>query len=334
MTTPISLPIFDLHCDLLSYLASVPGADVLKKEAIGCAYPHLKAGNVKWQVLAIYSTVESGSTNKAFAQSVKFTELLQGQPDKFKHFSSAAEMLQMKDAPQVGVIAAIENAAGFCEEHENLDDGLRKLENIMQNTGRIFYIGLTHHGENRFGGGNYSKAGLKADGRHLLEYLDGRQIALDLAHTSDALAHDVLDFTAKNNLDIPIIASHSNFRAVHNHVRNLPDEIVKEIIDRKGLIGINFLRAYVNNENPETLLSHFQYGLENGAASALGFGADFFYTKDFEDKSRFPLYFSAHEHAGKYPAILTELGKREMSEQQLDAISHQNVLNFMKNFWK
>jgi microsomal dipeptidase-like Zn-dependent dipeptidase len=334
MTTPISLPIFDLHCDLLSYLASVPGADVFKEDDIGCAYPHLKSGNVKWQVLAIYSTVESGSTNKAFAQSVKFTELLQGRPDKFKCFGSAAEMEQMKDAPQVGVIAAIENAAGFCEEEEKLDDGFRKLENIMQNTGRIFYIGITHHGENRFGGGNFSKAGLKDDGRHLLEYLNGRQIAIDLAHTSDALAHDVLDFTAKNNLNIPIIASHSNFRAVHNHVRNLPDEIVKEIIFRKGLIGINLLRAYVNTENPEALFDHFQYGLENGAASALAFGADFFYTKDFEDKSRIPLYFSAHENAGKYPVILTEMGKMRISQQQLDAISHLNVMDFIKRSWK
>ena len=62
-----------------------------------------------------------------------------------------------------------------------------------------------------------------------------------LSHTSDALAHDIFNHIDKHKLAVPVIASHSNFRSVSDHVRNLPDEIANEIVNRNGLIGMNFL---------------------------------------------------------------------------------------------
>ena len=125
------------------------------------------------------------------------------------------------------------------------------MERIIDNVGNLFYIGLTHHLENRFGGGNFSKAGLKDDGKALLDYLDNKQIAVDFSHTSDALAYDILEYISKKNLKIPILASHSNYRPNFDHPRNLPDDIAKEIINQKGLIGLNFVRAFVNNKHSE-----------------------------------------------------------------------------------
>ena len=71
----------------------------------------------------------------------------------------------------------------------------------------------------------------------LIDYLSDKKIAIDLAHTSDQLAHDIFNYTAQRNYKIPILASHSNFRSVYPNNRNLPDELVKELIARKGLIG-------------------------------------------------------------------------------------------------
>ena len=65
----------------------------------------------------------------------------------------------------MGVIASLENASNFCEEDMDLDEGFKNLEKIIENTKGIFYIGITHHHENRFGGGNFSEAGLKDDGK-------------------------------------------------------------------------------------------------------------------------------------------------------------------------
>ncbi len=71
---------------------------------------------------------------------------------------------------------------------------------------------MTHHGENRFGGGNSTGIGLKKDGEALLEYISEKKIAIDLSHTSDALAGDILNYIVKNKLGLSVLASHSNFR--------------------------------------------------------------------------------------------------------------------------
>jgi membrane dipeptidase len=323
-------PVFDLHCDLLSYMLEVPQADPSGDTDMGASVFYLQQGGVKLQVMAIYSDVRPGSSQKAQDQARIYRQLLQDYADYLLPVCRQQDLQQLATGSKIGAIAAIENAAGLCEEDEPLDRAFERLDMLEKTLGRIFYIGITHHTENRFGGGNYSAAGLKDDGKALLEYLHGRNIAIDLAHTSDTLAQGIFDFTAQRNLDIPIIASHSNFRGVWDHVRNLPDEFVQELIRRKGLIGINFLRAYVDDERPEALLEHFRYGLDTGAEDLLCFGADFFYTRDFPDKSRHPFYFAEHANAGKYPRILQQLADAGLTQLQLRKIAYENVQRYME----
>jgi len=323
----MNLQVIDLHCDLLSYLKN-PNASPLSNE-IGCKVPAMEQGNVKVQVMAIYSSTEKGSSHLRAQQSQIFRDLLMKYPDRLALCNDTASVKTNLASSKIGILAAIENASSFCEEDESLESGFKKLETLILNTERIFYIGLTHHGENRFGGCNTTKAGLKEDGEILLEYISGRKIAIDLSHTSDALAYELLDHLSKKNLEIPIIASHSNFRTVFEHARNLPDDLAKEIIKRKGLIGMNFLRAFLNNENSEALYEHIHYGIGMGAENALCFGADYFFTANHPDQSRIPFYYKEQENAGCYPAILQKISASVPSEQ-LKKISSQN---FMEMVW-
>jgi membrane dipeptidase len=322
-------PIFDLHCDLLSYMAKVPDAHPLMAEDIGCAIPHLHVGNVKWQVMAIFTLTEKGSTHWGVRQGLVYRRLITDFAYFFEAAATSPDLDALINSDKIGVVAAIENASGFCEEDEPLDTGFRKLEQLIEHTGPILYITLTHHAENRFGGGNYSTAGLKADGEALLDYLHGRRIAVDLSHTSDATAHGILNYLTRKGLDIPVMASHSNFRTVYDHPRNLPDEISREIIARQGVIGINFVRAFVNNDCPEALMDHIRYGFESGAGGNLCLGADFFYTRSFPDRSREPFYFPEHENASQYPHILTRAGEF-LSAAQLDDLAYRNVQRFIQ----
>lgn len=326
-------PIFDLHCDLLSYLVYRPGANAMNTEDIGCAIPYLQHGNVKLQVLAIYSPVEDGSTDFAYQQSIRFRKLLEEYPQQLVKATDLTTVASLPASDRIGVVAAIENAAGFCEENESLEKGFQKLESIIENVEKLLYISLTHHSENRFGGGNYCAVGLKDDGKVVLEYISGRKIAIDLSHTCDQLAFDILEHINKKGLDIPVMASHSNFRSVFNHPRNLIDEVVQEIVDKQGIIGVNFLRAFLNDKNPDALMEHIMYGLKGKAANSLAFGADFFYTKDFPDPSREPFYYPTENNAAKFPEILVRLGE-DFSTEQLEALSYKNVQQFIQRIWK
>ena len=283
--------------------------------------------------MAIYTSTQKGSTELAVAQSLIYKNMLAKYSDKIYSCNEPSVLNSITENSKIAVLAAIENASGFCEEEEHLKNGIKKLETIITNTQRILYIGLTHHGENRFGGGNSTNVGLKQDGEVLLNYLNGKKIAIDFSHTSDALANDLLEYISKHNLAIPVLASHSNFRSVFNHPRNLTDDIAKEIIKRKGLIGINFLRAFLNDKDSNAIYEHILYGVKLGAQNSLCFGADYFYTNSHPDQSRKPFFYPAQENAACYPSLLATLAQ-QLAPNQLQGLSFKNAINFIGKVWK
>lgn len=313
----------DLHCDLTAYLLqpnSSPNGDVR------CSVDKLFAGNVKMQVMAFYSATEKGSVDEVKEQLKHYRNLL-NLPGVYEFSPDKAEL---KDG--LGIIAAVENASGLCEEDQPVEDAFKNLDWLISQA-KIMYVGLTHHLENRFGGGNFTQAGLKDDGKRLIEYLDGRKIAIDLSHTSDQLAYGILNFIDQHHLDIPVLASHSNMRAVFDHNRNLPDELVTEIVNRGGLIGLNFVKYFINPENPSKIYRHIEHAVKLGAEDHLCFGADFFDDKSHPEQDRYPFFFPEFGDSTAYSTInsrISELFSDEMKEK----ISHRNALSYFKRLHK
>jgi len=265
----------------------------------------------------------------AARQAVIFDELLQKFTIDLAYADS--DFLQSWDKQNlVGIKASVENAAGFGDENASWEAIYRQFDFILEKVKSLAYISLTHHTENRFGGGNYTKGiGLKDDGKKLLDYMAGKSIPVDLSHTSDLLAEGILNHIDTNKLEIPILASHSNFRQIFNHPRNLTDEFAKEIIRRGGIIGVNFLRAFLDPEVPERLFEHILHGFELGGKNAICFGADYFYTKDFGDPSRVPFYFPLAENSGKYPSLIASL-EDKLSSEDLEGLAYRNSLEFYR----
>ena len=313
----------DLHCDLTAYLLqpnSSPTGDVR------CSVDKLFAGNVKMQVMAFYSATEKGSVDEVKEQLKHYRNLL-NLPGVYEFSPDKAEL---KDG--LGIIAAVENASGLCEEDQPVEDAFKNLDWLISQA-KIMYVGLTHHLENRFGGGNFTQAGLKDDGKRLIKYLDGRKIAVDLSHTSDQLAYGILNFIDQHHLDIPVLASHSNMRAVFDHNRNLPDELVTEIVNRRGLIGLNFVKYFINPENHNEIYRHIEHAVKLGAEDHLCFGADFFDDKSHPEQDRYPFFFPEFGDSTAYSTInsrISELFSDEMKEK----ISHRNALSYFKRLHK
>ncbi len=322
-------PVVDLHCDLLSYLTR-PNSSLQNIEDVGCAIPYLKDGNVKLQIMAIYAPTAENSHEFGLKQSEIFKKLSAEENELYAFKKD--DLANFGSRENIGMLAAVENGSAFCDENISLKEGFKNLEKIIEEVESLLYIGFTHHAENRFGGGNFSEAGLKNDGKALLDYLDQKNIAVDFSHASDALAYDILDYVAKKNIKVPILASHSNYRPVWEHPRNLPDELAKEIIHQKGLIGLNFVRAFVHTDKPETLEEHVAHGLSLGAENATSYGADFFYTKEMADKSRIPFFAKEHENAGCYVQINDDFEQR-FGTEKMKKISSENALEFIKRVW-
>lgn len=311
-------PIIDLHCDLLAYLAEKKTRHAENQE-VRCSLPQLIKGNVILQALAVYTETRRGSVASAERQMKIFRTLPALYPEGFQHLKT----LEMpKSNGKVHIVAAIENASGLCSETERLEKAFSRFDQYRKLSGPILYISLTWNTENRFGGGNHSRAGLKRDGELMLEYLDQKKIAIDLSHTSDALAYDILNYIDAKGLKVIPIASHSNFRSITKQARNLPDELAKEIFRRGGVIGLNFVKAFIGKQFPDDFTRHIDYARSLGGLNAYCFGADFFYDRGM------PFIFSRYGNSSCYPEMLNHLNE-VFTKQELEKIAHVNFENFL-----
>lgn len=310
-----SLKVVDLHCDLLTYLAASSlrsPADVKAR----CSLPHLQAGGVEVQVLAIWAVTENGSSQVGNKQ--------------FQIFKN----LSHQNKSPITFLWSIENASAFSEEDENLQTVLERLHSWMLHTPPL-YISLTWNGENRFGGGASTKIGLKEDGKALLRFLSNKKVAVDLSHASDALALDIFNYIESQSLKIPVMASHSNFRSVTSVARNLPDEFALEITRRGGLIGLNFITQFVGKERDPFLTEHVNHALKLGIEKSMCFGADFFCDDDLPQSLRTfsgPSFFEEAPDARVYPRVL-EFWKTKMllNEEIVRGIASENFERFCES---
>jgi len=314
------MSIADLHSDFLSYLDCDPDRTPFDVDSL-CTYPQLIQGGVGLQTLAIYAPTEKGSVEMGERQLKIFHSLVQEYPRQFKLFEGSFP-------PPEGVVAlmaAIENSSAFCSETEPLDSGLNRLQRWLDSLPLIAYISLTWNGENRFGGGTGSDRGLKEDGRTLLHWLSHKNVAVDLSHTSDPLAFDILNEIDAYGLNIPILASHSNFRAIWDHPRNLSNELAKEIISRRGVIGLNFLRKFVGPSS-DYLFRHLEHGWNLGASMV--FGADLFEPKDFPHLANDAgaAFFPEFATAACYPQFFAKIPLERLQE-----LAHGKLLQFFAN---
>ena len=324
----MNIPVADLHCDLLYYLMCSNNRTAYDEKA-RCAIPQLRQGNVFIQTLAIFGETRPGSSELGVKQAKLFQELPVTYPEDFYIPAS----LEEPDADKIGIIAAIENASVFMEEDEPFQKGMERFNRIRRLVKRIAYVSLTWNTENRFGGGAHTSIGLKEDGKRLLDLLAAHQIPFDISHTSDRLAEEAFEHIDKNRLNIPVIASHSNMRAVANMPRNLPDALVKEVISRKGIIGFNFYQPFIGLDKQENILLHFAHLIELGGLGNCVFGGDFFNGEDFSHTSSAPLgkhFFPQFGNTGCYPYVLGLLkSKLNLSDREINGIAHQNFVDFM-----
>lgn len=311
-------PIADLHCDLLAYLGKEENRFPNALEC-RCSLPQLKAGGVLLQTTAVWTETKRGSAALAEKEFAWFAKLNEFGLPQLKTFEMPKSL---------HIIASIENASGLAEEDEPLERAFERLERYMKLAGPILYITITWHHENRFGGGNMTQIGLKKDGEALLDYLNGKGIGVDFSHTSDALAWDILNYIDKKGLAIPILASHSNFRAVTDQERNLPDALAIEIFKRGGVIGLNVIHDFVGKKGFEDFRRHVEHGLALGGEKQLCLGADFFYDGDYPKDH--PVFFDEFGDSSCYPRLLTLLGDH-FERSFLEGLASKNLSSYFRN---
>ncbi|MBQ0038500.1 MAG: membrane dipeptidase [Clostridiales bacterium] len=111
--------------------------------------------------------------------------------------------------------------------------------------------------------------GLSPRGRDFIRQLERCGIYADVSHLSDAGFWDLAAMAQR-----PIVASHSNSRAVCPHRRNLTDDQFRAIRDSGGVVGLNLYRPFVGGDTMDDLVRHVEHFLALGGEKTLCMGGD------------------------------------------------------------
>ncbi len=174
------------------------------------------------------------------------------------------------DSSKIGFLITMEGV-------EPLGDDLDLLRAFHQLGVRA--IGLTHARTNAAGQGGIfaasgsSTEGLTAFGRDLVRECERLGVIVDLAHINPAGFKEIVDLTSK-----PLIVSHTNARKFYDIERNISDEQIKLVGERRGVIGIN--SVLVSPKPRESTLDRYVDHIEHVAGligvDCVGIGFDFF----------------------------------------------------------
>ena len=166
--------------------------------------------------------------------------------------------------------------------------------------------------------------GLTESGRLLANEIDSLGMFFDVSHLSDKSFFDIADIATK-----PLIATHSNFRKICPHTRNLTDEMARLIFDRDGMIGLNFFPPFISeaaeNRTVEGLFMHLDYGLSLGGENHIGFGGDIDGTS-----GRYP--YPLDENSSMHDKIIEMMLSHNYSEDLVRKIAGENYLRFLKKY--
>lgn len=114
--------------------------------------------------------------------------------------------------------------------------------------------------------------GLTPAGRTLVERANALGLLIDVSHMSDTATADTLEHSRA-----PVMASHSNCRAVAAHERNLPDDLIRRIAAGGGLVGAMFHAPFVRPGGGATVadvVRHLDHLRSIGGPGVVGIGSD------------------------------------------------------------
>lgn len=260
------IPYFDAHCDTI-YRCLRTGAQLRENDG------HLDLRRASAfgrfaQVFALYQDPEEvpqGSTMVREGQLLhqKFLREMEQNRDVIVPCRTDAEVDRAAADGKMAALLSIEGA-------ELLDCEIGRLD--MARDWGVRLLNPVWNHANRLSGSNAElpEQGLTSYGRDFVRRMEECGIYPDVSHISDPGFWDVVRLARG-----PVVATHSNSRALCPHRRNLTDDMFRAIRDSGGVVGLNLYRPFVGPAGTmEELAAHVEHFLSLGGEKALCLGGD------------------------------------------------------------
>lgn len=312
--------LIDLHCDTLTdwNCNSTGNPDTLDDPARVLSLSAIP-DQIKWaQFYAIF--IPDEERGQAAIDYFDYNrQSFDRQMNQFSHrvapCRSYAHMVEAWAAGKTAAFLTVENGSVLAGDLSRVktiaDAGVRALT-------------LVWNGENEIGSGHTTDHGLSPFGRAVIPALERHGILVDVSHLNDRGFSHLLEVAER-----PFVATHSNARAIAGHKRNLTDPMIREMIARNCLVGLNYFVAFLRDdrqvESLDDLYRHTCHFFDLGGTQLLALGSDF-------DGAALP---PCLDSPSKAAAIYEYFLSRGMEEGLAQGVMYRNAhAFFQKNLTK
>lgn len=309
----MKFPVFDLHCDTANELIGKgynPKCE-LKSNQAHIDLERATAFDGYAQCFACFTTYDLAEDIEALFNDKMNAVLSQVQKnsDIIRQAFCANDIEQNKKDGYMSAILTIEGPCGFGFDPARLEE-LRKIG--------FLFTTLGWNEKNVLTGSNATGGGLSDLGKEYVKEAQRLGMIIDVSHISDEGFWDIINMT-----NAPVVATHSNSRALCAHRRNLTDDMFKAICSTNGTVGINLYKDFLGSDpDLDTVCDHIFHFLElDPTAKHISLGGD------LDGIDAMPKGFSGLQD---YEKIANRLLERGLDEKTVLDIFWNNAIDVLK----
>lgn len=322
------MKVVDLHSDLFT--------DIAWRKKRGemhvfdrLHYPRLKAGGIDTMICVLW--VEPQFREQPLERVREIYKYVMDDFAQSKHVNlckADTDFIEARLADKINIIIGLEGIT-FLET-----DKMQLMERFdeMEEKG-IDHMILVWNETNAFASGTGAPVpprtpGLTKWGKEAVREAERLNWLVDVSHLDEKSFWDLYYHSEE-----PLIASHSNARAICDHERNLTDEQLEAIASKKGIVGLNAYWEFIDPKNPtvDRFIDHAIYIADRIGVDSLGFGFDFLdYLAPYDFGGGPSRMTEGLEDVTKIPALLERMAQRGFSNAEIEAISYGNAMRILK----
>ena len=298
-------------------------------------------------ITAVNLTVGGQTPEGVFRSMARWERDLERHPTVLMKIRTVADLQTAKQQKKLGLIYGFQDGVGIGEDLDRV---------ALYHAFGLRIVQLTYNVRNVFGDGclQPENGGLTPLGRQLVERLNAQGITVDLAHCGMRTTMDAIEHSAK-----PVAISHSGCRAVADRPRSKPDDILKRMADKGGVLGIYLMPFLTMSGQPKAddVVRHIEHAINVCGEDHVGIGSDLSITPHVVDteymrvhrtfvEGRIKAGIAAPGEDPAVPMFVTDLNTprrmeliadrllaRRHSEARVEKVIGQNFVRLMRETW-
>jgi membrane dipeptidase len=210
------------------------------KEPLHTDIARLRAGRLGGQFWSVYvpaSMKGADAVQATFEQIDVVHRLVAAYPDTFALALTADDVVRIHKSGRIASLIGMEGG-------HSIGNSLGTLRQLHAAGAR--YMTLTHSLNNDWADSatdDPKRNGLTPFGREVVAEMNRLGMLVDLSHVAPKTMHDAISASAA-----PVIFSHSSARAVTNHPRNVPDDVLLRVKETGGIVMVTWVPGFISEK--------------------------------------------------------------------------------------